>query len=179
MLISIRNQQSEIRNPLSCPQSTGSITLRRMALFSIDTNGQLEPHIHQEWLLTNGSGRVLLFHCRRCPTPVDTTGSSCGNPPAGRADHDRQPVAEALILDDKADNLLELSVNQFRDRFHPLGDRYLRKFELNDVARWEYSVEGVQVFKELQFALDAERGDVRYTVILVKSDPFNSASSLS
>src|SRR4051812_50036693 len=25
-------------------------------MYSIDTNGQLEPHLHQEWLLTNGLG---------------------------------------------------------------------------------------------------------------------------
>ena len=26
-----------------------------MALFSLETYGELEPHLHQEWLLTNGS----------------------------------------------------------------------------------------------------------------------------
>ena len=135
-----------------------------MALFSIETNGQLEPHIHQEWLLTNGLGGFSSSTVVGCNTRR-YHGLLCAAtlPPVGRIMTVNRD-GEALILDDKADNLLELSVNQFRDRFHPLGDRYLRKFELDDTARWEYSVEGVQVVKELQLLWMQNVAMLRYTV---------------
>jgi predicted glycogen debranching enzyme len=73
-------------------------------------------------------------------------------------------VGEALTLDGKTDELFELSVNQFRERFHPLGDQYLRTFELNDVAHWEYNVDGVRVVKELQILWLKNLAMLRYTL---------------
>ena len=39
-----------------------------MPLFSIDTFGQLEPFLHQEWLLTNGLGGFAMGTVVNCNT---------------------------------------------------------------------------------------------------------------
>jgi predicted glycogen debranching enzyme len=135
-----------------------------MALFSIETHGQLDPHIHQEWLLTNGLGGFAASTVVGCNTRR-YHGLLCAAtlPPVGRIMTVNR-VGEALTLDGKTDELFELSVNQFRERFHPLGDQYLRTFELNDVARWEYNVDGVRVVKELQILWLKNVAMLRYTL---------------
>jgi len=118
-------------------------------LYRIETHGQLEPHLQQEWLLTNGLGgyassSVVGANTRRYH------GLLCAatNPPVGRV-MTLARIGELLTVGGNADRTLEFSVNQFKDTFHPRGDRYLRTFELNDVARFEYDVEGVRVTKEV------------------------------
>lgn len=135
-----------------------------MALFSIDTNGQLEPHIGQEWLLTNGLGSFASSTVVGCNTRR-YHGLLCAAtlPPVGRI-MALNRIGEILCLDGDTDRLLELSINQFRQRIHPRGDRYLRRFELNDVARWEFDVEGVRVVKELQLTWMRNVAVVRYTI---------------
>jgi len=135
-----------------------------MAMFTIDTAGQLEPPIHQEWLLTNGLGGFAFSTVVGCNTRR-YHGVLCAAtlPPVGRVVTVSR-VAEILYLDGKNDRMLELSVNQFRNRFHPQGDRYLRKFELDDVARWTYDVEGVRVTKELQLLWMRNVAVLRYTI---------------
>ena len=135
-----------------------------MALFTIGTAGQLEPHIKQEWLLTNGLGgfaasTVLGCNSRRYH------GLLCAAtlPPVGRI-MALNRLGEILCLDGKNDRLLEFSINQFEDRFHPRGDRYLQRFELDDIARWEYDVDGVRVIKELQLPWLANVMVVRYRI---------------
>jgi predicted glycogen debranching enzyme len=135
-----------------------------MALFSIETYGELEPHIRQEWLLTNGLGgfassTVVGCNARRYH------GILCAAtlPPVGRV-MALNRVGEILCLDGNNDQLLELSVNQFRESMHPRGDRYLRRFELEDVARWEYEVGGVRVVKELQLPWLQNVAVLRYTI---------------
>jgi predicted glycogen debranching enzyme len=135
-----------------------------MSLFSIETNGQLDPHIHQEWLLTNGLGGFASSTVVGCNTRrYHGLLVAATLPPVGRIMTINR-VGEALILDGKTNELLELSVNQFRERFHPLGEQYLRKFELNDVARWEYNVDGVRVVKELQILWLQNVAMLRYTI---------------
>src|SRR5579859_6873149 len=121
-----------------------------MALFSIETYGELEPHLHQEWLLTNGLGgfassTVVGCNARRYHGIL----VAATVPPVGRVMAVNR-IGEILVLDGKNDQLLELSINQFRQSLHPRGDRYLRRFQLDDTARWEYDVEGVKIAKELQ-----------------------------
>jgi predicted glycogen debranching enzyme len=78
-------------------------------------------------------------------------------------------VGEILCLDgadieDAGAPLHELSINQFKDRFHPHGERYLRRFELEDTARWEFEVDGVRVHKELLVPWMKNVAALRYTV---------------
>ncbi|HSU69463.1 MAG TPA: amylo-alpha-1,6-glucosidase, partial [Tepidisphaeraceae bacterium] len=73
-------------------------------------------------------------------------------------------VGESLILDGDPSRLCELSVNQFRQSFHPMGDRYLRRFDLDATARWEYEVEGVRVIKELQLLWKRNVAMLRYVI---------------
>ena len=135
-----------------------------MALFSIETNGQLEPHIHQEWLLTNGLGGFASSTVVGCNTRrYHGLLVAATLPPVGRIMTVNR-IGEGLCLDGDTTRLYELSVNQFRDRFHPLGDRYLRRFELNDVARWEYLVDGVRVTKQLQLLWQRNVAMLRYTI---------------
>jgi predicted glycogen debranching enzyme len=135
-----------------------------MALFSIETGGQLEPHIHQEWLLTNGLGGFASSTVIGCNTRR-YHGLLCAAtlPPVGRIMTVNR-IAEFLWLDGNTQRPLELSVNQFRDRFHPLGDRYLQKFQIDDTACWEYEIEGVRVTKELQLLWTRNAAILRYTV---------------
>jgi predicted glycogen debranching enzyme len=135
-----------------------------MALFTIETNGQLEPHIKQEWLLTNGLGGFAASTEVGCNTRR-YHGLLCAAtlPPVGRI-MALNRLGEILNLDGDADRLLELSINQFPNRFHPRGDRYLRRFDLNDTARWEFEVEGVRVVKELQFLWLQNVTVIRYTI---------------
>jgi len=135
-----------------------------MALFTIDTNGQLEPHLHQEWLLTNGLGGFAASSVVGCNTRR-YHGLLCAAtlPPVGRL-MALNRIGEILCLDGDSDRLLELSISQFRERFHPRGDRYLRRFELDDTARWEFEVEGVRVVKELQLLWMKNVAALRYTI---------------
>jgi predicted glycogen debranching enzyme len=135
-----------------------------MPLFTIDTYRELRPHDQQEWLLTNGLGgfaasTVVGMNTRRYH------GLLCAamNPPVGRVLAVNR-IGETLILDGKNDQLLELSVNCFRESIHPRGDRYLEKFKLGNEARFEYEVEGVSIIKEVQLLWMKNVTAVRYTV---------------
>ena len=100
--------------------------------------------------MTNGLGGFAMGTVVGCNTRR-YHGLLCAAtlPPVGRM-MTLNRVGEILYLDGATDRMLELSVNQFQGNLHPRGDRYLRRFELDDVARWEYEVEGVRVVKELQ-----------------------------
>src|SRR6185437_101880 len=101
-----------------------------MALFSIETNGQLHPHLTQEWQLTNGLGGFCSSSVLGCNTRR-YHGLLCAatTPPVGRV-LALSRIGEIITLDDNHDTLFELSVNQFHDAFHPTGWYFLRKFEL-------------------------------------------------
>ncbi len=136
-----------------------------MPLFSIETYGEMEPHLHQEWLLTNGVGGFAASTVVGCNTRR-YHGLLCAAtlPPVGRI-MALNRVQEGFFLDGDFSHLLEFSVNQFGDAFHPRGDRYLRRFTLDDaIATWEYEVEGVRVVKELQLIWQRNICGIRYTV---------------
>jgi predicted glycogen debranching enzyme len=69
-----------------------------------------------------------------------------------------------LVIDGDTKTPHELAVNQFRDNIHPRGDRYLRKFELEDTAKWTFDVDGVRVTKELLVCWLKNAIGVRYTI---------------
>src|SRR3954452_3278787 len=132
-------------------------------MYSIDTNGQLEPHLHQEWLLTNGLGGFASSSVIGCNTRrYHGVLVAATLPPVGRV-MALNRIGEFFKYDGD-DRLLEFSVNQFAEGFHPRGDRYLRRFGLEDVARWEYDIEGIRVVKELQLLWMKNVAAVRYTV---------------
>ena len=131
--------------------------------YSLDTNGQLEPHLQQEWLLTNGLGGFSMGTVVGCNTRrYHGVLVAATLPPVGRV-MALNRVGEILQFGDD-ERMLELSVNEFGHGFHPRGDRYLRRFELGDTARWEYEVEGVRVVKELQLLWMKNVAAIRYTV---------------
>jgi predicted glycogen debranching enzyme len=145
-----------------------------MAMFTIETERQLEPPIHQEWLLTNGLGGFAFSTVVGCNTRrYHGVLVAATLPPVGRVVTVSR-VAEILYLDNKPE-MIELSVNQFRDRFHPQGDRYLTRFELDDFARLTYDAEGVRVTKELQLLWMRNVALLRYTIDAGASRPFRFA----
>jgi predicted glycogen debranching enzyme len=135
-----------------------------LPLYSIDTHGELNPHLEQEWLLTNGLGGYAQGTVVGCNTRR-YHGLLCAAtlPPVGRMMLLNR-VGEILRFDGQAEPMRELSINQFGDQFHPRGDGYLRHFQLDDTARWEYQVEGVTVIKELQMLWLQNAIALRYTI---------------
>src|SRR5260221_8204531 len=135
------------------------------ALYTIQTKGQLQPHLSQEFLLTNGMGAFSFSTVVGCNTRR-YHGLLCAatHPPLGRM-MTLSRLGEILYLDGRMDRLLELSVNQFEGgNIHPRGDRYLQTFELGRTAKWIFNVDGVEVTKELQLVWGQNVVGVRYTI---------------
>jgi glycogen debranching enzyme len=134
-------------------------------LYSIQTHGQLQPHLAQEYLLTNGIGAFSSSSVVGCNTRR-YHGLLCAatHPPLGRMIA-LSRVGEILYLDGQTDRMLELAVNVFEGgNIHPRGDRYLRTFELGQAVKWTYDVEGVEVVKELQLVWGQNVAGLRYTI---------------
>ena len=132
-----------------------------MSLFSIETHREFSPHDQQEWILTNGLGgysfsTVIGMNTRRYH------GLLCAAtlPPVGRIITVNR-IGEVLVLGDKT---YELSVTTCRGCLHPQGFQHLDKFELNDVARWEYEVDGVRIIKQVQLLWGQNVTAVRYEI---------------
>jgi predicted glycogen debranching enzyme len=131
--------------------------------YAIETHGKLEPHLSQEWLLTNGLGGFASSTVVGCNTRrYHGLLVAATLPPVGRVMAVNR-VGEMLRFDGD-ERLREFSVNQFAEGFHPHGEQYLRRFDLWDTARWEYDVEGVRVVKELQLLWMKNVAALRYTV---------------
>jgi predicted glycogen debranching enzyme len=137
-------------------------TLAIMELYSIETYGELQPGLAQEWLLTNGLGGFAASSVVGCNTRR-YHGLLCAAtlPPVGRKMLLNR-IAEIVTVDDALP--VELAINQFNDRFHPRGDRYLRKFSTNATVRWEFDVNGVTIVKELQLLWQRNTAALRYTI---------------
>ncbi|HEV2294401.1 MAG TPA: amylo-alpha-1,6-glucosidase [Tepidisphaeraceae bacterium] len=140
-----------------------------MPQYEIETNGQLQPHLQQEWLLSNGLGGFASSTIVGCNTRR-YHGLLCAAtlPPVGRI-MALSRLGAILTVDGNRERTLEFSVNQFKDTFHPRGDQYLRRFALEDTAVFYYDVEGIRVTKEVlvpwlknvvavRYAVDAQRG---------------------
>jgi predicted glycogen debranching enzyme len=133
-----------------------------MALYSIETYGELHPHLEEEWLLTNGLGGFACGTVVGCNTRrYHGLLIAATLPPVGRLMLLNR-LGEILRRDGE-DRLLEFSICQFGDAFHPRGDRCLRRFDLEaDLARWEYLVEGIRVVKEIQMPWRKNITGIRY-----------------
>ncbi|MEM8875720.1 MAG: amylo-alpha-1,6-glucosidase [Planctomycetota bacterium] len=135
-------------------------------LYSIETYGELRPHLACEWLLTNGTGAFSMGTVVGCNTRR-YHGLLCAAtlPPLGRV-MALSRVGESLeMLDGNPDKPpIELGLAHFEDDIHPRGDRYLHCFELGDTARWHYDAAGVSVTKELHLLWDRNTAGLRYTI---------------
>jgi predicted glycogen debranching enzyme len=132
-------------------------------MYSVETSGRMEPHLSQEWLLTNGLGGFASSSVVGCNTRrYHGLLVAATLPPVGRVMTVNR-IGEVLRFDGD-DRTREFSVNQFAEGFHPHGEQYLRRFDLWDTARWEYDVEGVRIVKELQLLWMKNVAAVRYTV---------------
>lgn len=136
-----------------------------MPLYAIETAGQLDPHLQQEWLLTNGMGGYSSSTVVGCNTRRYhglLVGATV--PPVGRllALHRVAEVIELASAGQKTTH--ELSVNQFPRSFHPHGEQYLRRFELGHAARWEYVIDGMPLVKELILGVRRNAIAIRYTI---------------
>ncbi len=135
-----------------------------MPLYSIDTFGQLEPFLQREWLLTNGLGGFSFGTVVGCNTRrYHGLLIAATNPPVGRVSI-LSRLGEMLILDGNPNQTYELAVNQFRDSVHPRGYMYLTRFELGDVATWQYELPGVKITKEVLVPWLKNAVGIRYTV---------------
>ncbi len=138
-----------------------------MHLYSIETRGKWEPHIHQEWLLTNGlgsfaSGTVLACNTRRYHSLL----CAALKPPADRYCL-LSRIGEVVTLDGQADQPFELSVNQFAGggQVHPKGYEHLRRFDLGETAKWTYQIDDqVEIEKELLLCWRRNLIGVRYRI---------------
>jgi predicted glycogen debranching enzyme len=135
-----------------------------MPLYTLEINGQLQPWLQREWLLTNGIGGFASSSVVGC-NRRRYHGLLCAatTPPVGRSVL-LSRIGEILIFADQPDRMLELACNQFGDRFHPRGEQYLKTFELDETARWTFEAEGIKVVKELQFPWNKNAAMLRYIV---------------
>ncbi|MGA2230692.1 MAG: amylo-alpha-1,6-glucosidase [Tepidisphaeraceae bacterium] len=135
-----------------------------MSLFTIETGGQLHPALDREWLLTNGLGGFAsssVVGCNR--RRYHGLLVAARKPPIGRVML-LSRIGEILIFEDQPTRMLEASISQFGERFHPRGEQYLKQFELDDIARWTYEVEGIKLVKELQLPWMKNAALLRYTI---------------
>src|SRR4051812_40493059 len=132
-------------------------------MYTIDTQGWLDPHLSQEWLLTNGIGSFASSTVLGCNTRR-YHGLLCAatTPPVGRVMTVNR-IAEILVFDGDNEAPIELSINQFGQHLHPRGDRYLQRSQIGDVARWEYAVRDGKLVKELLLGWKKNTIAIRYT----------------
>lgn len=135
-----------------------------MQPYSIETHGQLHPHLSHEWLLTNGLGGFASSSVVGCNTrKYHGILVAATLPPVGRMMLVNR-IGEILKLDG-SDELLELSINQFGDNhFHPRGDKFLKRFELDRKAVWHFDVRGVKVVKSLELLWKRNVAVVKYDI---------------
>ncbi len=134
-----------------------------MPSLTIQTNREPQPHLQQEWLLTNGLGGYSMSTVVGCNIrKYHGLLIAATLPPVGRM-MCLSRIGESLQIAGE-DTVHEFSVCQFPDRFQPHGWQYLTRFELDDTARWEYDVAGVGVVKELLHCWQSNAVGVRYTL---------------
>jgi predicted glycogen debranching enzyme len=146
-----------------------------MALYTQETYGELHPSLDREWLITNGLGGFASGTVAGCNTRR-YHGLLCAAtlPPVGRVMLLNR-IGEVIRVAGRENELLELSINQFGDKYHPRGDRFLRRFQLDiSHARWDYEIEDIRVSKEVLMPWRKNVIGIRYTV-----EPGETALELS
>ncbi len=130
-------------------------------MYRSETYGELSPHIEREWLLTNGTGSFAMSTAVGCNTRrYHGLLVAATLPPVGRI-LALSRVAESVSIDNEA-LPVELSINRFGDLHIPRGDRYLRRFELSDIASFDYDADGVRITKQILLAWGKPLVGIRY-----------------
>lgn len=134
-----------------------------MALYSIETYGELSPHVQKEWILTNGLGgfasssivgcNMRRYHGLLCAATL---------PPVGRI-MALSRIGEIVKIDGSPE-LHELSINCFGQIFHPRGDKFLRRFELDETAKFSFEIDDVRIEKEVMLLWQKNVVAIRYTI---------------
>jgi predicted glycogen debranching enzyme len=135
----------------------------RMPSYRFETYGELQPWLSREWLLTNGTGSFASTTLVGCNTRrYHGLLVAATTPPVGRIVA-LSRLAESVAIDDHV-SPIELSINHFNQHLIPRGDRYLRRFELNGTARYEFDADGVRVTKEVLLVWGKPIVGIRYTL---------------
>jgi predicted glycogen debranching enzyme len=134
-----------------------------MPSYRFETYGELQPWLSREWLLTNGTGSFASSTLIGCNTRrYHGLLVAATMPPVGRI-LALSRLAESVAIDDHV-SPIELSVNHFTQHLIPRGDRYLRRFEMNETAKFEYDADGVRITKEVLLCWGKPIVGVRYTI---------------
>lgn len=131
-------------------------------LYTVETRGELEPFDEREWLLTNGLGGFAAGTVVDVPTRrYHGLLVAATVPPVGRV-LALSRFLQMLLIDGRR---VDFSAARFGGTLLGEGVRFLRGFRLADeVARWEYDVEGVRIVKELQVCWERNACGVRYSL---------------
>lgn len=139
-------------------------TITTMVHYNIQTNGQLRPHLEQEWLLTNGTGSFASGTLVGCNTRrYHGLLVAAIHPPVGRIMTVNR-IGEVLSYQDRPDRPLAFSINQFDQQFHPRGEQYLQRCTIGDIAEFHYDVEGTRILKQVLLVWKRNITLVRYQV---------------
>ncbi|HQY89700.1 MAG TPA: glycogen debranching enzyme N-terminal domain-containing protein, partial [Tepidisphaeraceae bacterium] len=134
-----------------------------MSPYRFETYGELQPWLEREWLLTNGTGSFAMSTTVGCNTRrYHGLLVAATLPPVGRV-LALNRIAESISIENEA-LPVELSVNCFPNAMIPRGDRYLRSFELSDIARFSFDADGVKLTKEVLLVWGKPIVGVRYTI---------------
>ena len=117
-----------------------------MIEFNTEICTNFEEASSREWLETNGiggfaSGTISGANTRRYHGLL----TSAARPPLGRVVL-LSKFEETLIVDGKT---FELSANQFPNKIHPEGFKYLKSFRLDPFPVWTFDVSGIEIEKKI------------------------------
>ena len=127
-----------------------------MIKFGTDICADFHNASSREWLETNGiggfaSGTIAGANTRRYHGLL----TAATKPPLGRVTM-LSKFEETLFIDGKA---FELSSNQYPNKIHPEGFRYLKTFRLKPFPVWNFEAGGIEIEKKV-FMPDGENSTV-------------------
>jgi predicted glycogen debranching enzyme len=127
-----------------------------MIRFGADICADFQNASTREWLETNGiggfaSGTIAGANTRRYHGLL--TGAT--RPPLGRVTM-LSKFEETLFIDGFA---FELSSNQYPDKIHPEGFKYLKSFRLEPFPVWTFEINGIEIEKKI-FMIHGENSTV-------------------
>lgn len=148
---------------LAILMSTTTSNAHSPSTYRQETYGELTPFIDREWLLTNGTGSFSSSTVVGCNTRrYHGVLVAATLPPVGRV-MALSRLAEAVAIEDHV-TPVELSVNYFQNHLIPRGDRYLRAFELDDTARFDFDADGARIRKEILLCWGRPVVGIRYLI---------------
>jgi len=136
----------------------------------VDSGGSGLDLIHQEWLLTNGTGAYAMgtaacINTRRYHGLLVASTK----PPVGRVVVLNQVLEQVVLKQGQRQHPIQTSTCAFRDNeqrevMEPQGYRLLKRFEKGLSARWNYLIgKGVEMQRELCLHWKHQGATLRYT----------------